>query len=431
MTVANEPGFPTIQLQISFGSNPTVAPSWTDVSDYVRGWSLKRGRQHELDQVQAGTLSVRLDNRDRRFDPTNVSGPYYGDLKVARKVQLSATFGSATYILYTGFIERYILTTPGLFDGLMEIQCSDGWKMVAGAILDATVSYSQELSGSRINNILDTISWTTGQAWVLGDPTNGVLGHTTALAPVGDRAIDTGSTTIQAFTGSNTTKAIQHLGDVVNAEFGVAFVKADGTFCFQGRQTLYSNRNVQAVFGGGAGQIPYRGKTPPTFQLDDQYIYNRATATIANDGSSTQYAYQDPSGTSIQEYFLRSHDDSALILVDISGVGNEVNNRLQHIVNVYQEPQLRVPTLEFQGGIDDPLWPAVLAREIGDVVTVYRTPQSAPGLAPIVTTNRVEGIQIDETPWNWRITLSLSLLDTQTYWVLGTSALTSTTRLAY
>lgn len=70
---------PTLTVQIALASTPlATSPTWTDVSDYVRAGSVRIGRSNELADFQAGVLSVDLDNRDRRFDPTYTSGPYYG-----------------------------------------------------------------------------------------------------------------------------------------------------------------------------------------------------------------------------------------------------------------------------------------------------------------------------------------------------------------
>lgn len=56
-----------------------TSPTWTDISAYVRSATIKRG-SNRVDsptvRYEAGTAELRLDNRDRRFDPTNLAGPY-------------------------------------------------------------------------------------------------------------------------------------------------------------------------------------------------------------------------------------------------------------------------------------------------------------------------------------------------------------------
>jgi hypothetical protein len=54
-------------------------PVWTDISPYVRSAKITRGSTRvdsPTIRYEAGTAELTLDNRDRRFDPTNLSGPY-------------------------------------------------------------------------------------------------------------------------------------------------------------------------------------------------------------------------------------------------------------------------------------------------------------------------------------------------------------------
>ncbi|WP_068925043.1 hypothetical protein [Planobispora rosea] len=66
--------FPTITVECMFND-----PTWTDISAWTRGVSIRRGASRvdsPLLRYEAGTATIRLDNRDRRFDPTNLAGPY-------------------------------------------------------------------------------------------------------------------------------------------------------------------------------------------------------------------------------------------------------------------------------------------------------------------------------------------------------------------
>lgn len=62
--------YPVLQVQIAFSTDPGAAPNYVDVTPFERGFSIRRGRGFELDTVQAGTATIKLDNSDRRFDPT-------------------------------------------------------------------------------------------------------------------------------------------------------------------------------------------------------------------------------------------------------------------------------------------------------------------------------------------------------------------------
>jgi hypothetical protein len=69
--VTTHPSLPGLKAEIAFASNPADTPVYVDVSAYVRSVDITRGRQRELDVVEAGTADITLSNRDRRFDPTN------------------------------------------------------------------------------------------------------------------------------------------------------------------------------------------------------------------------------------------------------------------------------------------------------------------------------------------------------------------------
>lgn len=61
--------------EIDFANDPSSATeTWTDITPYVQApVTIRRGRQVETGRDQAGTCSLVLDNRDRRFDWFNVA----------------------------------------------------------------------------------------------------------------------------------------------------------------------------------------------------------------------------------------------------------------------------------------------------------------------------------------------------------------------
>lgn len=79
---------PKTKLEIAFATDPFATPTWTDVSDYLIEYHVKRGRQHELGRTEAGTLVCLLDNQDRRFEPDYSGSPYSPNVLPMRKVRL-------------------------------------------------------------------------------------------------------------------------------------------------------------------------------------------------------------------------------------------------------------------------------------------------------------------------------------------------------
>jgi hypothetical protein len=89
--------FATTTVEIAFGSAPLAGTySWTDVTAYVKEFSTKRGRDYELDQIQAGTATFTLDNADGRFTPGRAASPYFPNVIPRRRVRIRTTDPLAT-----------------------------------------------------------------------------------------------------------------------------------------------------------------------------------------------------------------------------------------------------------------------------------------------------------------------------------------------
>lgn len=102
-------GYPTVQFQIAFDSEPLAeTPSWTDVTEYVLVDPAPRTslwRDTEFGQYGPLTFGWSLLNNDRRFDPLNTSGPYYGKLTPNRRARIVATYPAEVEVeafAYTG-----------------------------------------------------------------------------------------------------------------------------------------------------------------------------------------------------------------------------------------------------------------------------------------------------------------------------------------
>lgn len=66
---------PVMNVAVDFNNNGT----WTDVSGYLQAATIRRGSsrvESPIIRYEAGTATLTLDNSDRRFDPTNLTGPY-------------------------------------------------------------------------------------------------------------------------------------------------------------------------------------------------------------------------------------------------------------------------------------------------------------------------------------------------------------------
>lgn len=89
--------WPTVLVEIAFATDPADAPTWTDVTSYCRGISIRRGRESELDRFNPGSCTLTMDNLDRRFDPTYAAGPYYPNVLPMRRVRISTQYAADDY----------------------------------------------------------------------------------------------------------------------------------------------------------------------------------------------------------------------------------------------------------------------------------------------------------------------------------------------
>lgn len=81
-----------------------------DITPYVdlrAGWSLTRGRQDELGEVDPATAKLTLNNRDGRFTPGST---VYGGLVVDQRLRITETVGATTSRRITGYVQDWPVT---------------------------------------------------------------------------------------------------------------------------------------------------------------------------------------------------------------------------------------------------------------------------------------------------------------------------------
>lgn len=400
--------------EIAFATNPGATPTWVDVSGYLMALSSRRGRQTELDRMETGYASIVLDNRDRRFDPTYTSSPYYPNVVPMRSVRLSGVWLGSKFPIFTGFIGAWPPEYLGPLDSNVTLEAHDGFKVLG--LKHLSNAFPQQQSGERVNDVLSLVGWGTGAAWTLG---TGTLGGTAILGPVGARLIDPGASAVQASDLVDTT-ALQHLHDVEATENGMLFMARDGTIVFHSRHAaVTAPYNVnQGTFG--EQELPY---VNVTIEYTDNNLWNEVR--VDRDGGTTQIASD---ATSILRYFPRTlTQNSTLTTTD-----SEALSAATWLLSRYKDPKLRIREILLDGEANpNSLWPQILGRDIGDRVTVRKRP---PGGGSLI--EQVSIIDSIELSWAaaggwWEARWTLSPADTSVYWQLGFAALGTATQLAY
>ena len=384
---------PTINAYINFSTGPSFAQAMildqgildtnvladaaaviVDVSDVVDSINTRRGRNAQADQFQTGTLSLRIVDQNGYFNPMNAAGPYYNLLTPMRKVQITATYGAVTYPVFSGFITSYSTTTPQSSVGdvvYTTIQAVDAFRLAQNAQISTVAGTSAgQLTGARINNLLDAISW-----------------------PNSMRDVDPGLTTVQVDPATART-ALQACQTVETTEYGAFYVDASGSFVFQDRNlTASSVAATPVVFNDNGTAIDYFNAVWVT---NDTLVYNEANIT------ATGLAVQTASDSaSIAKYFLHSYNQQNLLMQTTAEALNYaqayVASRAETSVRC-DEIQLDLYTANYDAGII-----AALDLDYFDPVTITT---NQPGSTTLTKTLQVFGKSMEITPNSWRVIMT-------------------------
>lgn len=160
---------PSVTVEWSPTTDPLATPSWVAVTGW-RKVQTDRGRQNELDEIQAGTASIVLDNRTRRFDPLYAAGPNYGNVLPMKRFRIRGTVFTVTYDIFQGFVESWDQSYVNPNDGTVEVRLVDFFDVLNAAIFSPS-PYEVEVRA-------DTPSywWRLGEAPGATKVTDGITG---------------------------------------------------------------------------------------------------------------------------------------------------------------------------------------------------------------------------------------------------------------
>ena len=344
-----------------------------DVSDQIDYITTNRGRQAEADQFQTGTLSLRIVDQNGDFNPQNPNGPYFGLLSPMRKVQITATYASVTYPIFSGFITSFSTTTPQNATDVVytTINAVDAFRLAQNAQIATVAGTSAgQLSGARINNLLDAIDW-----------------------PASMRDIDPGLTTMQADPGTART-ALNSMQVISTSEYGALYVDATGSFVFQDRAlTSSSVAATPTEFNDDGTDIAYNNAV---WILNDVLVYNQANVTRS--GGSVQTATDQ---ASIDKYFLHSYNQQNLLMqtdqVALDYASAYVASRAETSVRC-DAITLDLYTDNYNTGII-----AALSLDFFDPITITT---NQPGASTLTKTLQIFGVSMSISPNLFKVTFT-------------------------
>lgn len=356
--------------------------SATDVTDYVRSVSIRRGRSRELDRFSTGTASVTFNNEDRRFDPLFSAGPYFGQIRP----RLRVTVVRDAISLFDGLIEDWNLDYDVSGKSDASISCVDGLALLAQTALDEFTN-AQQTPSERIISVITR-------------PEVDYPGATN---------FDPGFNILQADTVAANTDTLGYLEKVVATDLGRLFVDGAGVLRYRDRTSgitsspsvvfaSVSDPYVQQLSVLSGATLWFDASAPlpliigtdiiapfseVAVELGSEFLFNRIQITRA--GGVVQIAVDDDS---VSTYGVRTYSADGLLFLGDS----ETLEFADFLASLYSEPDVRIAGhTVLLHGLDTATREGMQLLEIGDVVRTVWAPNNVG--QPIDTLSLVEGIE--------------------------------------
>jgi hypothetical protein len=336
---------PSFTWEAAFGSLPADSSyTWVaDITANVGSNSFTRGKNSDLDKIEAGSGSLVLLDDEGDFDPRNAASPYYPDVRPMVPIRQYATLAGVDYPLCIHFVEQWPRTRDG---GIVtrNLRTVDGFAILATAPL-ANLSLGVDTTGAHIDDVLDAIGW-----------------------PAGARLISSGAASVvaQSWAETDGTSALSYMQEMSSNEAGLLYMDGQNRVVFLGRADLLGPpfNAIQAYFSDDPadGQFVYAASVP-VFAIDR--VFNDWTGT--RPGGTTPQNAQD--ATSIGMYRDRPKQIQTLLTND-----SDVLATMQSYLSYYKDPRERLAQITVIPGEDSACWVACLPLAIGDRIAVTETP---------------------------------------------------------
>lgn len=339
------------QLDITAFSPDVI---WTASAD-VLAVQTNRGKDKREDDTGVSSCTILLDNVDGTYDPNNTAGPLYSGSQIQpmRLVRVRAVWNGVTYGIFYGHIVDFEYDMGE--EPTCSLLCADGLDRLANEAL-ATIgqSFSGDLTGARLNRILDTIAW---------DATM--------------RVIDAGNVIMPATVYG--AKVLELMNAAQTAEQGHMFINQNGKLAFYDGRAEFdrtASTVVQVTLSDEIGGVDGLLFTAIDVEFGGSQVVNSWTVTrIDYADPPTAVPQLDEDSTSVNLYTRRSDDKS-----DVALQTDTVAMYLaQYLTLRSKDPQFRVRsiTMDMLGQAAAGFWDEVLALDMVDRLRVRRNYTSA------------------------------------------------------
>lgn len=248
-------------VQVAWSSNPgDASPVWTDISKYVLGVNTNRSKQRILQRFDAGTMSLRLDNTTRNFEPGYAGSAFYPNVVPIKQIRFGFVINGVISWQYTGFVERWPQLFPeGPYWSEVDIECIDALSLLSNHYVAS--SYPSVTTSTGVSNA--DLKYTSTN---YGTISNGIqISYVSDVTPPSVSTVVNPNSTYLAYINVN-------LGNNVGS--GSSGVTATQISAAINNDPVASSYISAAVVGSGAGVL-YPNLTP----------YDGPYAFFANSGN--------------------------------------------------------------------------------------------------------------------------------------------------
>ena len=352
--------------------------AYADLTSLVMSINIRRGRNRQLDQFNAGTAQVVFNNNSRILDPLNTASIYYPFVLPRSPIII---YANGTPI-YTGFVEDWNLDYQNANQGRMVARCVDTFGTLSNQQLNAFTP-SAQTSGLRVDAVLDRPE----------------------VAYQGARSIGTGSSTLGAYAVSQDTNVLNYLQQINTSEQGYLFTAADGTLTFKGRSSVLNPVSGASFTTDGTG-IPYMTLTN---QYGSELLYNYIVTQ-----SPAGAAQTSSDANSIALYQTQNYNLLALL----NSTTDEVAGLGAYLLGKYANPVVRFTGVSVElAALTSAQWSILFAIELTSVVTVQKD-YSTGSPASESQTLIASGIEHRIVPGSHNINFTFEATDGNQYFTL-------------
>ena len=342
-----------------------------DVTNKVKSVAIRRGKNRQLDEYDAGLANVVFNNNDRTFDPTFEASPYAGQIIPKRAIRISSE-GKA---VFTGVIDDWNLNYEPGGNSEASAAASDAFTLFNTQTMPAGTAIPQ-LTSERLTAVLNLtdVNWSQDA-----------------------RDIEIGETSLAADAFQANGNVLNYLRQVSNSEPGNLYISQSGKVKFTNRQT--KSNGIEVVLADDGTGIGYIGMN---VVYGSELLYNEIV--LGSNAAGTVVAQDNDS---INEYGVFNLTQNELLISS----ADYISKLAVFYAIKYSQPEYRFESVDIildDLSLSDQL--KILTLDIADFVTIRFTPNGiSPAIERIAQIIRIDN---DLTPGSHIVSLGFATVDT-------------------